>query len=282
MSRIALLLGLMMSVVVGQVYAQPASLSAYRAAVQADNPSGFWYLDETSGTTAADASSVGGTNNGTYYGPHGTLSGFIAGSVAYDSTGADDYVRILDTFDNGAMASGAFTVEHWLNPDHPASGAANSAVRGFFGIAGHPAQFIQQNGGNISAGVAAGGGGTVVSGITHDRWTHVVWTAAPGGGGGTDLKLYFDGVEVGSHNTGSVAADNSGQDLAIGTLPFGPPTDPYSNLIQGFDGGIDEVSYFDYALSAEQVLNHYNAPEPTSLFLLMVSILGLMGIRYRR
>ena len=46
------------------VLAQPESLWAYRESVQADNPSGFWYLDETSGTTAADASCVGGTNDG--------------------------------------------------------------------------------------------------------------------------------------------------------------------------------------------------------------------------
>jgi hypothetical protein len=45
----------------------PATAGAdYRAAVMADTPSGYWRLDETSGTAAADASGNG--NAGTYAG----------------------------------------------------------------------------------------------------------------------------------------------------------------------------------------------------------------------
>ena len=279
----ALTLSLVMLVIVGQVQAQPGSISDYRDAVLADGPSGLWTLDE-SGDTAADISPVGGDNPGKHHGAHGTMEGFIAGSKAFQSTDANDYVRIADTFTNDALASDAYTFEHWLSPTHPTSGAANSVVRGFFAQPGNPAQFMQQNGGNISAGVAAGGGGTVVAPVPHGKWTHVVWTAAPASAGGTDMKLYFDGALAGSHTTSASAASNAGEEIAIGTLAFGNyggGEDPYGTLIQGFAGGIDEVSYFNYALSADQVANHYNGivPEPSACLLL---VLGLCGMIARR
>ena len=279
----ALTLSLVMLVIVGQVQAQPGSISDYRDAVLADGPSGLWTLDE-SGDTAADLSSVGGDNPGKHHGPHGTMEGFIAGSTAFDSIDANDHVRIADTFTNDALASDAFTFELWLKSRNPGSGPENAVVRGFYAQPGNPAQFLQQNGTDVSAGVAGGGGGTVRGALPHDQWTHVVWTAAPADAGGTEMNLYHNGVLAGSHTTGKPAASNAGEDIAIGTLAFGnhgAGHDPYGTLLQGFQGGIDEVSYFDYALSADQAANHYNGivPEPSACLLL---VLGLCGMIARR
>jgi len=262
----ALALALVMLIVVGQVHAQPASILDYRSAVLADLPSGLWTLDEP-GDTAADISSVGGDNPGTYHGAHGTMPGFITGSTAFHSTNANDYVRIADTFSNGALSTNEFTFEHWLKADFAATGAANSLVRGFFAQPGNPAQFVQQNGSNISAGVAAGGGGTVTAFLPQNEWTHVVWTVYTHDQG-TDLTLYHNGLLAGSHTTTAPATDNTGEEIAIGTLAFGNHgigEDPYGTLIQGFAGGIDEVAYYDYALSADQVDAHYNASGLTSI-----------------
>ena len=261
MRLIAPTLALVMLVVVGQVHAQPLSILDYRSAVLADFPSGLWTLDESSAEgTAADISSTGGDNSGTYHGPHGTMEGFIAGSTAFDSTGPNDYVRIADTFSNGALSTDEFTFEHWLKSRNPTSTAENSLVRGFYNNPGNPAQFVQQNGADISAGVAGGGPpGTVRAALPHDEWTHVVFTVYPDGGGGSDLTLYHNGVLANSFNTPDAAVDNSGEEIAIGTLPFGDSGDHYGYLIQGFQGGIDEVAYYDYALSADQVDAHYNA-----------------------
>ena len=262
----ALALALVMLIVVGQVHAQPTSILDYRSAVLADMPSGLWTLDEP-GDTAADISSVGGDNPGTFHGGHGTMPGFISGSTAFHSTGANDYVRIADTFSNGALSANEFTFEHWLKADFAATGAANSVVRGFFAQPGNPAQFVQQNGSNISAGVAAGGGGTVTAFLPQNEWTHVVWTVYTHDQG-TDLTLYHNGLFAGSHTTGAPATDNTGEEIAIGTLPFGNyggGEDPYGTLIQGFAGGIDEVAYYDYALSADQVDAHYNASGLTEI-----------------
>jgi hypothetical protein len=238
----------------------------YVDAVLQDNPSGYWRLEEGTGT-AVDSSSVGGTNNGSYAGFGGTLTGAIpteTSNIAYDSFGQNDYIRIMDTFADGAMATSEFTVEHWLNPFSAFTPTqANSVVRGFFFGPGDTccfAQFVQQFGANIEAGVQAGGGGNVIAGIPANEWTHVVWTAKPDGNGGTDLALYFNGVEVGTHNTvNTVAADNTGDDIQIGTLALGPASDPYSSLVQGFSGGIDEVAYYPYALSETRICEHYLA-----------------------
>jgi hypothetical protein len=80
--------------------------------------------------------------------------------------------------------------------------------------------------------------------------------------------LYHNGLLAGSHTTTAPATDNTGEEIAIGTLAFGNHgigEDPYGTLIQGFAGGIDEVAYYDYALSADQVDAHYNASGLTTI-----------------
>ena len=249
------------------VLAQPASLQAYRAAVQADNPSGFWYLDETSGTTAADASPVAGTNDGSWVPGISSRPGFTAGSNAYNSFGDSDWVTIPGgTFTDNSMSTQEFTIEHWVNPNEGSVGPRNTWVRGFFFGGGCcTAQFLQEGSdGNWSAGVSGGGNGKVVTAPnTSDAWSHVVLTAKPSAGG-TDLEIYVDGVSAGTHTTAQTASNDSGEDITIGVLEFGGDGDPYgpatfgNGTIQGFQGGIDEVAYYPYALSAEQVAAHYN------------------------
>ena len=238
------------------VLAQPASLQAYRAAVQADNPSGFWYLDETSGTTAADASPVAGTNDGSWVPGISTMSGFIAGSNAYNSNGESDYIRIPDTFSDNSMSTQEFTIEHWVKPNVGSIGPRNTWVRGFFfGGGDATAQFIQEdNAGNWAAGV--NGGADLTAPLTEDEWAHVVWTAKPNGNF-TDHAIYINGVSAATATGGGLASDDTGEDMQLGILEFGGDGDPYGDMFQGFQGGIDEVAYYPYALSAEQVAAHY-------------------------
>ena len=139
--------GLVVLLLAGQAFATPASLAAYRAAVLADGPSGYWALDETSGTTAADIAPLGGANDGNYdVGAPGTRPGFIAGSNAFDSSGPHEYIRISDTgataFTNNAMGSSEFSMEAWVyHDDALVSPPENYWVRGFFfGAGGQYAQ----------------------------------------------------------------------------------------------------------------------------------------------
>ena len=50
---------------------------------------------------------------------------------------------------------------------------------------------------------------------------------------------------------------------------------------QYFDGAIDEVAVYDYALTATQIQNHYSvAPEPATLGLMLLG--GLAMLRRKR
>lgn len=76
------------------------STGPYVDTVLADNPSGYWRLEEGAGV-AVDSSPVGGTNDGTYINPAGTLPGAIpteASNIAYHRANANDYIRISNTF----------------------------------------------------------------------------------------------------------------------------------------------------------------------------------------
>ena len=164
-------------------------------------------------------------------------------------------------------------------------------MRGFFFGAG--SQYVQHNGTSIAAGVQMAGGGLAT--IADATWTHVVTTYADDGAGDTDITVYVDGVPYGptkrsaldAAGNPAVAADNSGEHISIGVLGIDFSAPWYSAPCQGFDGGIDEVAYYDYALSAEQVSAHFNAtdaiPEPSSLALLSLSgLAGFLGVRRRR
>ena len=260
-----LLAGLFMQVVAGQVHAQ--TLTDYRNAVLADGPSGYWPLDETSGTIASDISPVGGTNNGSHDFPPITRPGFIAGSNAFDSLDASDFVRIDDTFTNAAMAATEFTMEHWLQPEaDTVPTSQNSFVRGHLFNAGDPnccwSHFIQQFGFDVVGGINAGIGGTVAAdppGYGDGDWVHIAMTAKSDGVGGTILTLYADGTPVNTTNSAVVPFDSSGESLQIGALANGNPgagEDPYDSTTQGYNGGIDEVAYYDYALTQAQICGH--------------------------
>ena len=118
------------------------------------------------------------------------------------------------------------------------------------------------------------GGGVVnlVNGSTVaeiGEWYHVVATAENGG----FMRLYVNGVEEGTAE-GIGALWTGGNQYRIGSLMGdGTVRGPYG----WFTGTLDEVAFYDRALSADEVLEHYNIgaaiPEPTSL-----SLLGLAGV----
>lgn len=90
------------------------------------------------------------------------------------------------------------------------------------------------------------GGGTIVnSGVTIEtgRWYHIIFT-----NDGTNKRVYIDGVMRSSSTTSMQAGtlDN----LFIGTFS--------TALTQMWDGKIDEVKIYNYALTDEQVKIDYN------------------------
>ena len=91
---------------------EPRQLLTYAGAVLADNPTGFWQMDETGGTTLVDSAPGGGVQNGTYAGsPVFSQPAAVAGpgtSVRFDPANS-----AYATVPNVPMTA-SFTVEMWV------------------------------------------------------------------------------------------------------------------------------------------------------------------------
>jgi len=196
-------------------------------------------------------------------------------------------------------SSSPFTIEFWANPastaanpnSAPVSNRVSSGDRSgwtFFQRT-NAWSFIMYNGSGSTAGWDLTGGTAVVG-----EWSYVVATWD-----GAAARLYVNGILADDTNSGPGGYNASTSAImAVGGL---------SNGDSPFRGGlIDEVAFYGTALSGGQILNHYNMaltnpdayqaavrdagallqltniPEPTSVLLLGLGGLALLGRRTRR
>jgi len=89
------------------------------------------------------------------------------------------------------------------------------------------------------------------SSIVDAGWTHLVGTYD-----GSDVRLYVNGVEVGTGTAGSGAIDYTSEEAYIGAFEYYTPT---SSLLLPIEGKISEVAIFDYALSSTQISTLYGS-----------------------
>jgi hypothetical protein len=220
--------------------------SAYRAAVLADNPVGYWRLGDPAGsTTCHDELNLhdGVVAGGVVFGVPGALEGDSSTAAQFDGTGTIN-VGTSFTFTGGA----AFSWEIWVKP-----AALNANYRPFFNsmvfdttgnpvdgtymvsysVMGQTFGFERYNGG-ADAVIALD-----TAGLEVNQWTYIVATSDAAGAG----AVYMNGTEV-IANTGA------------GSVPsYNAPT----LFGQQFTGELDEVAIYNYALSAQAVTSHWNA-----------------------
>lgn len=310
------------------VVTNSATAGVYSAAVLADNPVAYYRLNETTLSTAADASAVGGAQDGAYInfatgagsgniaqaGPRPTdlvggqpLLGFNADNRAPHFAGeqgdAADRTRV-EVPDSAALdITGALTLEAWVNPDSLGTSSNNGIVVKYRGSGNQRAYNLfvdQQSAGNV------GGPGLVISDdgafnsageivetdtpLATGEWSHVVATYVPD----TSARLWVNGVMV-EELTGTAVLDNIASTSA--PLWIGAQFD-LSNARNFFDGLIDEVAVYDYALddvdgngtidTNNRVTAHFNAaltapiPEPATFGLILLGLTATAGIRRRR
>ncbi len=212
---------------------------SYAGTVLADSPVAYYRLGESAGTTAADAASV--PHDGTYSGSGYTLG--VTGLLTGDS---DKAFQPQAAFASGGFVllnsatwnpgTGAFTIEAWIktSDSNPQTIAGN--------LTGTTWIFWIHNG---KLGLSAVGGteyvgtATVNDGATH----HVVVTRT-----GTTLQFYVDGVADGGPQTCSDTVGTT--NLEIGALDTGQ----YPVI-----GTLDEVAFYNTALSGAQVAAHHTA-----------------------
>ena len=101
-----------------------AGTTAYRAVILCDSPIVYYELDETSGTTAANSATTGGTYEGTFDTVGGPITvnqtSFPEGGTAYDFDGG--FIGAASALTNSLDE---WTVEAWVNYDPAKSSASN-------------------------------------------------------------------------------------------------------------------------------------------------------------
>ena len=229
--------------------------SMYATTVEGDHPVAYWRLDETSGTTAHDATGNGhdGTINGgvTLGQPGATNDGDTA--MSFDGSSGDITVSNLTGIPSGNQS---YTLEAWVKG---LNGANNmGSPDGFIGYGnyGTDGQVIAfrdagcngldtywwnyDTSANFSANLCDGSYHYIVA--TYDNAT------------GT-RTIYLDGVQVGQDQAPTT---NNAQLMNFALAK--------TNGGEYLQGALDDVAIYDYALSQTQITNHYNAvvaPPPT-------------------
>ena len=218
----------------------------YATTVMNAHPMAFFRLNEASGTTAVDSA---GLNDATYSGAMTKgAAGFTAADTAVNFTGGNASAPWSKTLNNPA---GPFTAELWIKPSDTALTVPLSSQNRVTGRSGYA--IYQHNGGdNLVADLGLVGNTgvyrwTATPGPKVGEWMHVVFTSD-----GVTMNLYTDGT-LKATDTGFVFGTdimaNSAEPLYIGVRnALGLP----------YNGVIDDVAIYDYALTADQVSNHWS------------------------
>ena len=236
-----------------------ANAASYSDTVKADNPSAYYRLEETSGSTAFDAS-VNAVNatylyNSANTSPQLGLPGIDTNSILFNGGGYSTDVGILDIPASGLITPLAadsvhgapFSAELWVQP---------TAQPATYSVPIEVAQF--PNGWNIYVSGADANGGTsyfylnMPNGVLFQgepdfpisflHWYHLVVTYD-----GASAMFYINGVAHGPYAVNYAPA--IGSDAHVGEGPGVGWT--------AFIGGVDEVAFYTNVLTLSQITNHY-------------------------
>ena len=219
---------------------------AYGKAIYADSPDVYWRLNETSGSTALDASP--NVANGTYAGGY-TLgaASTVAPGTAVTFNGSTGTVGSPATFNNPTT----YSEEAWFKTTTTSGGkllgfgtskTTNSTT--------YDRQVYLLNSGQLVFGVNAGGTKVTItsSGSYNDgKWHYVAATQ-----GASGMVLYVDGLPVGS-NTTTTAQKYSGY------WRVGGDTNSWGGSSGYVNATIDEAALYLRTLTSSQILAHYKA-----------------------
>ncbi|MDG2385246.1 MAG: LamG domain-containing protein [Pirellulaceae bacterium] len=251
----------------------------YSDLVIADGAINYWSFEQAS--TADPATDSAGSVDGTYQGnvvlAPNTESSLLGNAAQFD--GQDGTHVALGA---GTVIGDSITVEAWVNLDVDATAGFSPVLAkwdGSFeldvnatdqpGLGTDRVDFVLRNSSNDFGDPAS------PIAISRGEWHHVagVYDGTTGEG-----LVYLDGVAGAPFSLGGALQNAGGDD---GNWYIGTTRNPASGF--NWDGWIDEVAVYDKALSAETIQSHINAvPEPTSVSLLLVGLLGVGLLRRKR
>jgi hypothetical protein len=224
----------------------PAS-GSYAEKVALDHPSAYWRLGEQTGTVAVD---LAGFNDAQY---GGSLTLGVPGAFASDPDTAVNFTGgdAVAPYSPALNTAGAFTVEFWAKPDQPGQlsrcviGSQNRNV-------GRSGYAIYQGLNGAFWECHIGDASTVqiwLFGKTYPeagKWYHVAVVYS----GANSALLYVNGADdtsADSTTQGSYLPNNAVAFEIASRFGGGIP----------YPGTVDDVAFYNYALSPDQILNHF-------------------------
>jgi hypothetical protein len=208
----------------------------------------LWRFDEGGDITANDSS--GNNNHGTLYNFSGTY--WVDdqwGGQALSFDGVDEYVSVPDS--TSLDLSGEITVEAWIKVAvHKNYNAI--VIKGEDGAENY--ELLLTSSGLLYSTIKFTDGTryypSVPSAITDTEWHHVAMTYKPG-----EWRIYVDGVEKAERTDISKVPLTNNVPLFIGAEQYlgSFRTERF------FNGLIDEVRIYDYALSPDTIADHHAA-----------------------
>ena len=221
--------------------------NSYASVVVTDGPEAWWRLDDPVGSTLmADAM---GRHDGTYVGSGVTLGapGVVANGPSNTAASFDGSESFGDVPYSSALNSSEFTIEAWvLLTDSSVSRSPIST----FDTTAHKGIFFKSNpDGSLESDVGLNDNYlwyySPLGNISNAKWTYLVSTFSTSDG----QINYQDGEQVSGPYDDFVR--NGKFDFLIGGV---------GTNFQGiarWQGSIDEVAVYTYALTPDQIRNHY-------------------------
>jgi hypothetical protein len=225
-----------------------AGLSAYAAAVLADNPFLYYRLGETDITKPAVDSSRSARpaafKGSVVCGVPGAIANDVDTACRFDGTTTAVFVAKGPTF--GGSPGPPCSLEAWAHPTH-APGPNGHAVAGVEQEPndGYSIFFYDNKAPRFERETPMGTDGIIAPAISGTAFVHLVGTWD-----GTAQRLYVDGALQQQGNTTKTFPGNDNAPFSIGAN---------SNAdTNRFVGEIDEVAVYDHALTPERIKLHHD------------------------
>lgn len=234
----------------------------YPTLISNDGALEYLRLDSPVVNVASNSGSLGLLANGIYVntgtpvaGPDAPeLPGFEGTNLAVFIDGTNDYVELLNP--PGLNFTGPITLEAWVQPGATQGSEAYILAHGFNDTgSGEVVLRIENNQYQIASVFGRAVYPVPAGDLGSGAWVYLVGTWANG-----QWSLYRNGtlVGTGADSYGPTTVNNA--NWAIGARGRWKYADgyPLDGLQRQFNGAIDEVAIYDYALTPTRVQAHYN------------------------
>jgi hypothetical protein len=210
---------------------------------------GYWKLDETSGTTAADSSGNG--NSGTWNASGVSRTASVPAQITFGDPealtldGSSGYITLGVT--NLPANNAPQSISLWFNGTPNAN---NQNMLAMSNLSGASAVQLGFRGSSLLAWNYGGGSLVSTTAPTDTAWHQVVYTYD-----GTTDRLYLDGALAATSTTGTHQAGTP-TSAYLGT---------YSPSMEMFGGSLDDVRVYNRALSAAEAAILGGGSSPSSI-----------------